>query len=473
MTEQNVGYLAIYLNNFGGRRSRYEDQKAMQDEIEKAPAGIWILQEYDGYPALPESVQHVDQLSHTGEGGVCTAVRTTLGTLRLVQDYSFEMGQYRLHSRTIATYTSLHAVMIHLPRSHAGLSHLFIVNAHLHRMAAKEHNGSCKEHLRHFWNCLREAATGTGTYLLGGDFNMAVFKVAPRLRALGLGVVELHLPPVPDEGIEAPAEDCMGLFWVFPPGTDPVPPCACRINDMPRFDPDGRLLGHGSHQAVTAYLDRPGATRARTQQGQARHKERNLRRWQQAKAGKQAAPHLELRSKARAPPPVAEQPPAPAHPPPAPARQEVDQPPPAVLVPRREAEARRDRPEVILKPRQPQQQGPAVIHAKGGLHLRPVLVSHPWPPPPPPPLPPRRLTQAELDALPPPPRRPPPHAHVVEDAPQPAPPVPISSSSSSSGSSSSGETTPPPQAKSKARIEPKAAQGRDNMNEVSLDSEDF
>ena len=56
---------------------------------------------------------------------------------------------------------------------------------------------------------------------------------------------------------------------------------------MDRFDPQRRLLGHGSHQPVTAYFRNVTGPRVRTEEGRQRQKQRARERWQQHKAYQQ------------------------------------------------------------------------------------------------------------------------------------------------------------------------------------------
>ena len=56
LTQDRTGYFSIYLNNFGGRRRHAHVRAAMQREVDEAPSGIVMLQEYDGHPCIDPSL---------------------------------------------------------------------------------------------------------------------------------------------------------------------------------------------------------------------------------------------------------------------------------------------------------------------------------------------------------------------------------------------------------------------------------
>ena len=253
----------------------------MQREIDTSPAGILMLQEYTDFPLLPTAYNKC----HNIEYGVCTATLPGLANFEHPLDRSLTHGTYRMHGRTIECHTGLHFVSARFTQPRAGFAAIALANIHLHRMPAKEHNGSCKEHLRQIWDSIAAVIPTPGPLILGGDFNMACHKVRPALQARGLHVIPLHLPPEAPPG-EA-LEDCMALFAIFRTDPDQPPPempCSVNIVPMQRFDPDRRLLGHGSHQATTAYFTVPGATRRRSAEGLQRHKQHGYERFQKYKA---------------------------------------------------------------------------------------------------------------------------------------------------------------------------------------------
>ena len=267
----------------------------MQQEIDNSPAGILMLQEYTDFPALPENYK-----SQNVEYGICTAALPTVATLEHPLDRSLTHGTYRKDGRSIECYTGLLFVSARFIEPRAGFASIALGNIHLHRMPAKEHNGSCKEHLQEIWNRIAAVVTSPGPLILAGDFNMACHKVQPAMEHRGLQVIPLHVPPVAPQGHAL--EDCMALFAIFRPEPDqPALSMPCRVNVVPmsRFDPDRRLLGHGSHQATTTYFTAGGATRRRTAEGALRHKQHGYERYQKyeaaaaAKYGRGPPAHLQ------------------------------------------------------------------------------------------------------------------------------------------------------------------------------------
>ena len=253
----------------------------MQQEIDNSPAGNLMLQEYTDFPVLPESYNK----SQNVEYGICTAALPTVATFEHPLDKSLTHGTYRKDGRAIDFSTGLHLVSARFTEPRAGFASIALGNIHLHRMPAKERNGSYKEHLKEIWGRIAAVVPSPGPLIVGGDFNMACHKVQPALQDRGLQVIPLHLPPVAPPGHAL--EDCMALFAVFRPEPDqPALSMPCRVNVVPmsRFDPDGRLLGHGSHQATTTYFTTAGATRRRTAEGALRHKQHGYERYQKYKA---------------------------------------------------------------------------------------------------------------------------------------------------------------------------------------------
>ena len=253
----------------------------MQQEIDNSPAGILMLQEYTDFPALPENYNK----SQNVEYGICTAALPTVATLEHPLDRSLTHGTYRKDGRAIDCSTGLHFVSARFIEPRAGFASIALGNIHLHRMPAKEHNGSCKEHLQEIWNRIAAVVASPGPLILAGDFNMACHKVQPAMEHRGLQVIPLHVPPVAPQGHAL--EDCMALFAIFRPEPDQPPlsmPCRVNVVPMSRFDPDRRLLGHGSHQATTTYFTAGGATRRRTAEGALRHKQHGYERYQKYKA---------------------------------------------------------------------------------------------------------------------------------------------------------------------------------------------
>ena len=374
-SDDNSGYFSIYLNNFGPRRRLPDDNAAMQQEIDNSPAGILMLQEYTDFPVLPENYNKCQNVEY----GICTAALPSVANFEHLLDKSLTHGTYRKDGRAIDCSTGLHFVSARFTEPRACFASIALGNIHLHRMPAKEHNGSCKEHLREIWDRIAAVVPSPGPLILGGDFNMACHKVQPAMQDRGLQVIPLHLPPEAPPGHAL--EDCMALFAIFRPEPDqPALSMPCRVNVVPmsRFDPDRRLLGHGSHQATTTYFTAAGATRRRTAESQLRHKQRGYERYQKYKAeaaakySRDPPAHLQGAPPPKGPPALAttakghrpQRPPAPPRPP-GDFRRHTDDDdsglPPTVLY---DGDARRT-----------QQPPPA----------RPLAAAAPPPPPPPPP----------------------------------------------------------------------------------------
>ena len=258
----------------------------MQREIDTSPTGIYMMQEYDGYPALDPTASSREW---NEEFGVMTAIKSSLGTLSLPDDRSVTQDTYRHQGRTIDCCSGILSCLATFERPRAGFQAITLINVHFHRMPAKELHG-CKTHYKMFFDNIGALVPPDAPAILAGDFNMACFKVEPAMKARGFHAQPLHLPPQPEVPGTA-LDDCMAMFvlWRHPEPDTPLPtlPCDVRVVTMDRFDPQRRLLGHGSHHPVTAYFRNVTGPRVRTEEGRQRQKQRARERWQQHKAYQQ------------------------------------------------------------------------------------------------------------------------------------------------------------------------------------------
>ena len=102
LTQDRTGYFSIYLNNFGGRRRLAPVRAAMQREVDDAPSGIIMLQEYDGYPSIPEGLFST---AFDEDYGIFTAVRHSLGQATASDRRSFTMDSYNHQGRRVDCYS--------------------------------------------------------------------------------------------------------------------------------------------------------------------------------------------------------------------------------------------------------------------------------------------------------------------------------------------------------------------------------
>ena len=275
--EGSHGYISILVANLGYRKTE-AGKAAIEDTFHRTSAGIFTVQEANEHAPpkqwLQDKAIHYKHALGDGEQTVGIGIRASVGHFLHHEDNTMIGGKFK----GAECYNCFFVARLALNKPFQGRSTLCVGSVHLHRQVAKRAaGGACKTAANAFWENVAYTATTYDPLILTGDFNMAADRVSEEVaeasKRLGYeGENEVVATPIVRPIVNSQGEaECLAVYWV----TQAQHPRPWAVAPhLSEWDQGRHLWKHGAHWPLLAILKAPGSKRKRTDEGQARQKDR-------------------------------------------------------------------------------------------------------------------------------------------------------------------------------------------------------